>query len=234
MLVLAKALFSGLMIVMVYGSLAITTEGPISGDPLPELETQLDGCCFSALQRMLDHVAAHQTEWDACERSKLNDVQADQIRIESELSDIQAKLSSSGNWPESKSNVLNIPPNFEKIDSKYYYIEKSTRQNWYGASNFCRQMGAHLASIQNSMEQSRIEQHLVDREVYWLDTTDLATEGEFVHSSSGKKASFLNWGYGEPDNHQNMQHCIFLYNGYYYDSHCNTKSLFICQAGLEK
>uniref|UniRef100_A0A6P4F6U8 Perlucin-like n=1 Tax=Drosophila rhopaloa TaxID=1041015 RepID=A0A6P4F6U8_DRORH len=179
---------------------------------------------------MLNQIADHQAEWDVCEKSKLSDVQVGQSRIESQLKDLQAKLSSNENWPEPKTDVT-IPPNFTKIGSNFYHIENATRQNWYGAANMCRRMGAHLASIQNYDEQSGIESHLKDREVYWLDTTDLATEGQFVHSSSGKRANYLRWGYGEPDNYQNLQHCNFLYNGYYYDSHCNTKSLYICQAG---
>ncbi|KAH8352751.1 hypothetical protein KR084_006131, partial [Drosophila pseudotakahashii] len=200
-----------------------------AGSLTSEPPTQLDGCCFTALQAMLNHVAAHQLEWDACERSQLSNAQKGQKNIENQLEDLQAKLSSTGSFPEPMLNET-IPANFQQIGSKYYYIEKDTRQNWYGAANVCRQMGAHLVRIEKSGEQSAIEDHLVNREVYWLDTTDLATEGQFVHTSTGQPAKFLNWGYGEPDNHENYQHCIFLYNGWYYDSHCNTKCLFICQA----
>ncbi|XP_017056435.1 C-type lectin 37Db-like [Drosophila ficusphila] len=220
-----------MMLGRIHGGLLLTTEGPISGGPLPEPPTQLDGCCFSALKVMLDHVAAHQTEWDSCERSQLDAAQGEQERIGGRLADLQAKLSTES-LPENKTNVA-IPRDFIRIGSKYYYIEQSNRQNWYGAANTCRQMGGHLVSLESRKEQSDIEKHLKHMEVYWLDSTDLATEGTFVHMSTGKPARFLNWGYGEPDNHGNFQHCNFLYNGYYYDSHCNTKCLFICQAGNE-
>ncbi|XP_017086597.2 accessory gland protein Acp29AB-like [Drosophila eugracilis] len=224
-------LFSAIMIGNSYGNPTATTEGPaLEGGTISQLTTQLNGCCFTALQAMLNHVASRQNEWDACEKNQLEGVADAQKSIENKLKDLQVRLSNTEGLPEAKTNVV-IPPNFEQIGSKFYYIENSTRMNWHGASNACRQMGAHLARIESSTEQYNIEEHLKYREVYWLDTHDLANEGEFVHSSSGQPAKYLNWGYGEPDNYENFQHCIFLYNGYYYDSHCNTGSLFICQAG---
>jgi len=232
MLLLAAVLCFALVIDTCVSS-PVTTEGPNLAGSLRQAPTQLDGCCFTALQAMLNHVAAHQIEWDTCERAQLNNAHKGQKTIESQLGDLQAKLVKSESFPEPKPKTnVSIPANFQKIGSKYYYIEKQKdkKQDWFGAASMCRQMGANLVRIESANEQHALEDHFQHREVYWLDTTDLATEGQFVHTSTGQPAGFLNWGYGEPDNYDNYQHCIFLYNGWYYDSHCDTKCLFICQA----
>ncbi|KAH8412723.1 hypothetical protein KR009_004921, partial [Drosophila setifemur] len=149
---------------------------------------------------------------------KLNLILAEQNQVETQLTAIHNKL-------ESK-----MPANFEKIGTRFFYIEQTEQKNWFGASDACRQMGGQLATIRTRTEQAAIERKLTPMQVYWVDVTDLAVEGEFVSMASGKPANYLNWGYGEPDNYHDFQHCIFLYNHYMYDSHCNTGCLFICEA----
>ncbi|KAH8351465.1 hypothetical protein KR059_003084, partial [Drosophila kikkawai] len=123
-----------------------------------------------------------------------------------------------------------VPDNFQRIGSRLFYISTKVTLNWFSATNACRQMGGRLATIQNEEELQLIVRKLKWDSHYWLDLNDLSEEGKFVSSTSGKPAAFLNWRKGQPDNYKGNQHCVQLINRYIYDSSCNEKQRFICEA----
>ncbi|KAM8717700.1 hypothetical protein ACLKA7_004406 [Drosophila subpalustris] len=56
---------------------------------------------------------------------------------------------------------------FEKIGSKYYYIESKEKVNWRDASNKCRAMGGSLVVLQNGKELIGISEKLANKN-YWM------------------------------------------------------------------
>ncbi|KAI8041855.1 accessory gland protein Acp29AB-like [Drosophila gunungcola] len=199
--------------------------------------------CLEALKPMLDHIALHQKEWSTCDPQKLNDSQErlDRIesnlqklldqreassknmdRIEAQLAALQESLSKAG-----KGRISNL---FTRIGTRLIFIEKEIRQTWKGAEAICRQMGGHLATIQDQSDLNAIVGKLDRGCSYWLGLSDEAKEGEFISMASGRPAPFLKWKVGQPNNFQGRDHCVDIYNGEMYDTDCNDPEYFICEA----
>ncbi|XP_033173958.1 accessory gland protein Acp29AB [Drosophila mauritiana] len=117
---------------------------------------------------------------------------------------------------------------FEQIGSKYYYIEKVSEKNWSDASKTCRNMGGHLADIQDEADLNAIKANLQRDTHYWLGINDLKYKGEFLSMSTGKSAPFLKWGSGGPSQLDTFN-CVFLYNGEMHNYPCKYNFQFICQ-----
>ncbi|KAH8368559.1 hypothetical protein KR084_012908, partial [Drosophila pseudotakahashii] len=130
-------------------------------------------------------------------------------------------------------NLKYIPPKFEQIDSRYFYIENNEIQDWPTAGETCRQMGGYLAAIQNESELNALKARLNTNSYYWLGIHDRVEKGEFVSLASGKAAKFLKWHIGYPKNYTQGVSCVWLANGEMHDFYCNYKTHFICQADRE-
>ncbi|XP_060667114.1 accessory gland protein Acp29AB-like [Drosophila nasuta] len=91
-------------------------------------------------------------------------------------------------------------PPYQKIGSKYYYIEESEEVNWFRAVNKCLILGGHLVNFQNQDEFNAVKGKLQANQDYWIDLNDLAKEGEFISVATGQKPKFLNWHIYEPNN----------------------------------
>ncbi|KAH8352760.1 hypothetical protein KR084_006211 [Drosophila pseudotakahashii] len=128
--------------------------------------------------------------------------------------------------------------NFEKIGTRYFYIEKSLMQNWHSAQNTCREKGGYLASIKNKEELEKIDSKLGKNAFYWLGINDLAKEGEFVADSTGKIAKYLPWRNAQPDDYENNEDCVHISSNESQrkslnDLPCTEKHFFICQLDNE-
>ncbi|XP_052858357.1 C-type lectin 37Db-like [Drosophila gunungcola] len=149
--------------------------------------------------------------------------------------DFVKKLREVGTLVTEIAEKLQEPPeSFERIGSKFYYIETIQKKNWFSARNTCRRMGGNLANIQNSEELIVIKRHAkINREEhYWLDITDLADEGQFVSSTTGESATFLKWAWTDPNNLNGVEDCVDLYRDLMQDDNCKAKKYyFICEAG---
>lgn len=66
---------------------------------------------------------------------------------------------------------------------------------------------------------------------YWIDFTDIGTEGKWVAFSSGK-SKYTSWISGQPDNSEGKEHCAvglhqkILWN----DVNCDSKYQVMCEA----
>lgn len=129
------------------------------------------------------------------------------------------------------SSKVSLHPEFEKVGSRFFYIERHVKQNWFDAMTKCREMGGHLASPQNEEELHLISQKL-DTESYWLDLSDLTDHGQYISLVSGSKAPFLKWNKGQP-NRENAQ-CVRVKGGLYQTFQCDHRVLFICQANQNR
>ncbi|XP_017124429.1 C-type lectin 37Db-like [Drosophila elegans] len=185
---------------------------------------QCAGFCFRAV---LNHMFYRQGLG-----SNLNDSnrQASELRLENIEKQLAAQHQILTSLASSQgTSQKNIPKNFEKIGSGFYYIEQYHKANWFAAGELCRRMGGHLASISNETELNAIKAQLTTSTEYWLDINSLGDKDVYMSSTSGNKASFLKWASGEPSNTA-TDHCV-LFNNLMYDRTCEQLTLFICEAG---
>ncbi|XP_032583157.1 collectin-10 [Drosophila sechellia] len=119
-------------------------------------------------------------------------------------------------------------PEFQKLGSRYFYIERHVRQNWFDAADKCRRMGGHLATPQDEDELYIIRKQLEAR-WFWLDISNLVDKDQYISLASGKEVPYLKWRHGEPKK-SSAANCAYLYAGDYYTYQCSDRNFFICQA----
>ncbi|XP_037709780.1 CD209 antigen-like protein E [Drosophila subpulchrella] len=240
---------------LLFSLVAWNSIGSLSGlQSVCLLEDPINQCgnfCMTSLAPMLNHIRQHQDAWAANDHlikkteERLNrieglltalkylrqkgpedtwpqDFKARLDRLETQQGDLLKKLD--------KFDRKIVPPKFELIGSRFFYIEGETRKNWSAAANTCRQMGAQLAVIRNEEEWKALKAKLPRNLIYWLDLNDLETEGEFKSSATGKLAPFFKWRAGQPNNSNGSQHCVDILDGLMYDNKCESLSYFICQS----
>jgi len=122
---------------------------------------------MTSLAPMLNHIRQHQDAWAAndilikkteerldriegllttlkhlrqkgLEDTWPQDFKARLDRLESQQGDLLKKME--------KFDKKIVPPKFELIGSRFFYIEGEIRKNWSAAANTCRQMGTQLAN----------------------------------------------------------------------------------------
>ncbi|XP_052854666.1 uncharacterized protein LOC128263575 [Drosophila gunungcola] len=125
-----------------------------------------------------------------------------------------------------------IPPGFQRIESRYFYIEGENKQTWANAEDTCRKKGGHLAAFKSRKELDAVTAKLREYTPYWLGISDQEKEGDFV-TASGNRPIFLAWGRGEPNNLNKKEHCVDIFRGFMNDLPCNLTRFFICQLGSE-
>jgi hypothetical protein len=67
---------------------------------------------------------------------------------------------------------------------------------------------------------------------YWLGGSDLAEESKWIWASKLDSMSYTNWGNGQPDNHEDNEHCLEFRGGNNYrwnDKTCSFKMFTFCQ-----
>ncbi|KMY87536.1 uncharacterized protein Dsimw501_GD11996, partial [Drosophila simulans] len=217
---------------------------------LQDAPKQCGEFCLTALSPMLDHIARHEAEW-ASSVLQANATGARLARIEALQTamnirqkalqevfpkDIGARLDRLESQQAALLRILSqfdrkiVPPKFELIGTRFFYIEDETRRNWTSAGSSCRQMGTQLATIRSAEELAALRAKLNKERHYWLDITDLEKEGDFMVSASGKRPNFLKWRVGQPNNFSGNQHCVDLLDGLMYDNKCEGLSYYICQS----
>jgi len=184
---------------------------------LGSLKIECDDACEETLRPMIDLIRTQQDRLKACERSDTN---AEQTRIDGQLEDLHKKL-------EKFTSV------YETIGSRFFYIEKRNKLNWFGAANFCRQKGGYLVNIRDAEELSQISTRLDEDSEFWLDINDLSNPGEYISSTTGEDATFFDWHADEPQSVEKTQRCVSLRNGKMKVNSCGYKNYFICQADGE-
>jgi len=155
------------------------------------------------------------------------------LLVKSSLQELQLKLEGQEPAHEkfskatSSNDNLKIPPNFERISGRHFYIENNIKKNWSDAAETCRNMGGYLAAIENETEFEIINRKLLKNTEYWLGLNDKEKEGEFVSLASGKNERFLLWD--AKQNNQNIN-CVQLLDEKMSVKYCFHRYLFICQS----
>ncbi|XP_044251215.1 accessory gland protein Acp29AB-like [Drosophila takahashii] len=143
------------------------------------------------------------------------------IQIQNQQADIQMSIKALMERRQAETappKVVIIPPGFEKIGSRYFYIEEEVSKNWTDAQLFCREKGAYLAAIQDQKEFKDVTLKLQKDNRYWLGINDIENEGIYISDASGNVAPFLKWGLGDPDSMEKNEDCIGVVAGVAYSA----------------
>ncbi|XP_037710646.1 accessory gland protein Acp29AB-like [Drosophila subpulchrella] len=187
-------------------------------------------------QSALDQIGVHQQQWfsynslrQALTDEKINKLEMGLLALQKELESQLQTLRKLQEFEKERIIVKRIiKPIFEKIGSRYFYIEKQIKVNWYAAFNKCRQMGGHLANIQDWTELHAIFSR-VPRASYWIDMVmNTGREGNYLSTLTGKMRQYARWWGTQYDNDKN--NCVDVYGLYMYKSDCHKEYFFVCQA----
>ncbi|XP_017038876.1 C-type lectin 37Db [Drosophila ficusphila] len=206
-----------------------------------ECQSQCASYCFGVLNPCMSNLANLQRRTEACEaavaiaRIALNDRRLDTfaspLNMQPEKKNTSQLLLEA--QPEARKLVLN--DHFKQLGSKYYYIEKEVKLNWYEALEKCQRMGAHLASLQNQEELDAFNTQFDGLNRYWIDVTSQFKDDEFISITKGSKANFLSWAEGEPTKDGK---CVDLQTvkgkTTMNDNICTVKLLFVCEKPVQQ
>ncbi|ETE59520.1 Macrophage mannose receptor 1, partial [Ophiophagus hannah] len=122
------------------------------------------------------------------------------------------------------------------------------KRSWAEARSFCLAIGGDLASIFNTKESNMLQNYLRNSGIssfnYWIGLNYLNPQEGFKWSDDSPVSDFnfffpqaicflgyVNWGYGEPNNYNGMEHCgeINPESMYWNDVHCEEIYFWICQ-----
>ncbi|KAH8352278.1 hypothetical protein KR084_003141 [Drosophila pseudotakahashii] len=236
---------------------AVKSEDNCSVCVLKDAPNQCGAFCLSALHPLFDHNIKHQHKMNTF-TDALSDSQAKLDRIEGLIMSLQTSMETLQISMEEtlkkmiqqncdtglneiqeaaveetvpKNNNTIILPGFERIGSRFFYIEKNVKENWATAENICRRKGGHLASIRNEEELNAITKKLKST-WYWLGINDRENEGEYISVASGKPAQYLKWVWFKNIN-GNTRDCLLLTKQGVSDYFCNERFYFICQGDHE-
>lgn len=109
------------------------------------------------------------------------------------------------------------------------YRKKDQKRTWQEAQDFCKAIGGNLMSIHSSQDLSNAPFHTSNP--VWIGLSSLGTNEGFTWTD-GSPFGYENWGYGEPNNHNNNEHCAeiqFYYGRHWNDRHCESYNDWICQ-----
>ncbi|XP_073344522.1 macrophage mannose receptor 1 [Pagrus major] len=120
------------------------------------------------------------------------------------------------------------PAGRRSVCFKLYKKTKNRKKTWQDAQDFCKAIGGDLMSIHSRQDLENAPFHSSD--AAWIGFS-LGTNQGFVWSD-GSASDYENWGYGEPNNHNDVEHCaeVHLYYGRHWnDAHCESTNDWICQ-----
>ncbi|XP_032407990.1 macrophage mannose receptor 1 isoform X1 [Xiphophorus hellerii] len=112
---------------------------------------------------------------------------------------------------------------------KVYKKMKENKKTWQEAEDFCKAIGGNLISILSIRDLDNMNIYSTD--AVWIGLRLMGPNQGFVWSD-GSPFSFENWGYGEPNNHNDNEQCAeaqFYYGRHWNDRNCDFYNNWICQ-----
>uniref|UniRef100_A0A8P4KA25 C-type lectin domain-containing protein n=1 Tax=Dicentrarchus labrax TaxID=13489 RepID=A0A8P4KA25_DICLA len=103
---------------------------------------------------------------------------------------------------------------------------------WAAAQRYCLKLGANLASVHRSSEETFIRK-LTNYNRAWIGGSDAQTDGYWLWID-GTRFNYSHWCKGEPNNYLGKQHCLRINWGVskcWDDGWCNYRHGFVC-AGI--
>uniref|UniRef100_A0A665X210 Macrophage mannose receptor 1 n=1 Tax=Echeneis naucrates TaxID=173247 RepID=A0A665X210_ECHNA len=112
---------------------------------------------------------------------------------------------------------------------KLYKKNGDLKKNWQEAQDFCKAIGGDLMSIHSMQDLHNAPFRGSD--AAWIGFTSMDTSKGFVWTD-GSANGFENWGFGEPNNYNDNEHCAevqFYYGRHWNDRHCEAYNDWLCQ-----
>ncbi|XP_041824858.1 macrophage mannose receptor 1 [Melanotaenia boesemani] len=121
------------------------------------------------------------------------------------------------------------PVTKRNICYKLYKKKGDRKKEWQDAEDFCKVIGGNLMSIHN--RDDLVPFLIQNPEPTWIGLR-LQGPNEGFAWSDGSPFGYENWGFGEPNNHNNAEHCTEILASYsmpWNDCHCESLNNWICQ-----
>ncbi|XP_045195140.2 CD209 antigen-like protein 2 [Mercenaria mercenaria] len=92
------------------------------------------------------------------------------------------------------------------------YLVGSEQLTFKKAHDFCTEQEAHLVRIEDSLENDFLKHMLKKLKVHyaWIGLTDQRDEGIWRWYGTDDRATFFDWGPGEPNNDKNNEDCVAI------------------------
>ncbi|XP_073828651.1 lectin subunit alpha-like [Musca autumnalis] len=136
------------------------------------------------------------------------------------------------------SKSAHADPKFQRgIYGGGYYIESTSKINWFQASHECARKGRKLVEVQNNSKHldvtNALRSYIGSRGIFWIGANDeyksSSKNRPFYWSSSGDRVIYTHWMWDEPNNHKGKQHCITIDSLEWNDKDCTENYGFICE-----
>ncbi|KAM6977347.1 macrophage mannose receptor 1 [Aplochiton taeniatus] len=112
---------------------------------------------------------------------------------------------------------------------KMYKKTEGNKKNWEEARKFCKAIGGDLMTIHSGRDLTNAEFYTSDPA--WIGLSSFDTNAGFVWVD-GSPLDYVNWGFGEPNNYNDLEHCAevhFFYGRNWNDRYCESYNDWICQ-----
>ncbi|XP_016956444.1 uncharacterized protein LOC108028936 [Drosophila biarmipes] len=219
MLNLSRCFLPSVVLLNLFGSPFSSAQDPGSVCVLSNAPQQCGAFCLSALEPLfgrVERIEAH-LEQLLIKVDALNDapmgneealrgMEASESKLLSELAVIRKVVS--------RIDGRTVPLGFERIGSRYFYIEETQQLTWRTAKLTCRRLGGHLAAVKDQEELEKISARLKYNTYYWLGLYEPAARRHFSSVASNKTDPFTNWRSPEPSyEDETSPHCVLLISG---------------------
>uniref|UniRef100_G3NJ53 Macrophage mannose receptor 1 n=1 Tax=Gasterosteus aculeatus aculeatus TaxID=481459 RepID=G3NJ53_GASAC len=130
---------------------------------------------------------------------------------------------------------LSCPPGWtpagkRSVCFKVYKKSTAEKKSWQEAQDFCKDIGGQLMSVHTEEDLSNAR--LQSGDPAWIGLR-LGTNAAFEWVD-GSPFGFSNWDFGEPNNHNDNEHCAEVrsyYGRHWNDAFCENYKDWICQIG---
>ncbi|XP_044252010.1 C-type lectin domain family 4 member M-like [Drosophila takahashii] len=214
-------------------------------DQETSMQTKMDAQLLEVNKKLGDQKTAHFDFFEARLNGTEGQLRMLVTKMEAQLKELQNKtenqlLELNNQLSAFQKTLLEIPstiyykinyPKFERIGSRYFYIEHDIKKTWDEAAGTCREMGGYLANFKTQEELAAIMPKL--HRVccwYWTGIKHLKEDGKFISTASGKPATAFKWWGGEPDSNGI---CVMMDNISMRRFYCSDQKYFICQLDNE-
>ncbi|XP_046329421.1 perlucin-like [Haliotis rufescens] len=127
---------------------------------------------------------------------------------------------------------------------KSCYKVVKLQTSWAQAYMWCTVLRSHLADITSQFEQDSVADILKTKysdyyEQFWIDLSDMSTEGDWRLMTFNQNTTFTPWIQGQPNNYDQAENCAHINakperNFMWNDHNCQAQLNFICEAYPEE